>query len=138
MPVRFRPLVPYTGPIAQWLEQWTHNPLVLGSSPSGPTIIIIINMTTLYLGSIISEEQLKYLDDDKLFSDFTNKYYLYRLDVKYYERQDLDVIINDSHGSKIPINIKDLPDFVTAFSSIVEANALCSFTAYKLINKKDC
>ena len=25
------------GPIAQWLEQRTHNPLVLGSSPSGPT-----------------------------------------------------------------------------------------------------
>ena len=27
----------YLGPIAQWLEQRTHNPLVLGSSPSGPT-----------------------------------------------------------------------------------------------------
>lgn len=26
-----------TGPIAQWSEQGTHNPLVLGSSPSGPT-----------------------------------------------------------------------------------------------------
>src|SRR5262249_52403485 len=25
------------GPIAQWLEQGTHNPLVLGSSPGGPT-----------------------------------------------------------------------------------------------------
>ncbi len=29
----------YSGPIAQWLEQRTHNPLVLGSSPSGPTIL---------------------------------------------------------------------------------------------------
>ena len=25
------------GPIAQWLEQGTHNPLVPGSSPGGPT-----------------------------------------------------------------------------------------------------
>ena len=25
------------GPVAQWLEQRTHNPLVLGSSPSRPT-----------------------------------------------------------------------------------------------------
>ena len=28
------------GPIAQWLEQRTHNPLVPGSSPGGPTIQI--------------------------------------------------------------------------------------------------
>ena len=27
------------GPVAQRLEQGTHNPLVLGSNPSGPTII---------------------------------------------------------------------------------------------------
>src|SRR6185312_16452872 len=27
------------GPIAQWLEQGTHNPLVPGSSPGGPTIL---------------------------------------------------------------------------------------------------
>ena len=26
------------GPVAQRLEQRTHNPLVLGSNPSGPTI----------------------------------------------------------------------------------------------------
>ena len=25
------------GPVAQWLEQRTHNPLVPGSSPGGPT-----------------------------------------------------------------------------------------------------
>jgi hypothetical protein len=25
-------------PVAQWLEQRTHNPLVLGSNPSGRTI----------------------------------------------------------------------------------------------------
>ena len=25
------------GPVAQWLEQGTHNPLVVGSSPTGPT-----------------------------------------------------------------------------------------------------
>ena len=25
------------GPVAQWLEQRTHNPLVLGSNPSRPT-----------------------------------------------------------------------------------------------------
>ena len=27
------------GPVAQWLEQGTHNPLVVGSSPTGPTIV---------------------------------------------------------------------------------------------------
>ena len=31
-------LVIYGGPVAQWLEQSTHNALVLGSSPSRPTI----------------------------------------------------------------------------------------------------
>ena len=25
------------GPLAQWLEQGTHNPLVVGSNPTGPT-----------------------------------------------------------------------------------------------------
>ena len=34
-------LVP-CGPVAQWLEQRTHNPLVGGSSPSGPTIFAVI------------------------------------------------------------------------------------------------
>ena len=29
------------GPIAQWLEQGTHNPLVTGSSPVGPTTLVI-------------------------------------------------------------------------------------------------
>ena len=28
------------GPIAQWLEQRTHNPLVPGSSPGGPTKLL--------------------------------------------------------------------------------------------------
>ena len=28
--------VSYRGPVAQWLEQGTHNPLVGGSNPSGP------------------------------------------------------------------------------------------------------
>ena len=27
------------GPVAQWLEQGTHNPLVVGSSPTGPTFV---------------------------------------------------------------------------------------------------
>lgn len=25
------------GLVVQWLEQWTHNPLVAGSNPAGPT-----------------------------------------------------------------------------------------------------
>ena len=29
------------GPVAQWLEQSTHNALVLGSSPSRPTNLLI-------------------------------------------------------------------------------------------------
>ena len=40
--IRIAPYVsrtnPYKyGPVAQWLEQWTHNPLVVGSNPTGPT-----------------------------------------------------------------------------------------------------
>ena len=30
-----------TAPVAQWLEQRTHNPLVLGSSPSGGTMSLV-------------------------------------------------------------------------------------------------
>ena len=32
------PSVSPCGPVAQWLEQRTHNPSVVGSSPTGPTI----------------------------------------------------------------------------------------------------
>ena len=32
------------GPVAQWLEQGTHNPLVVGSSPTGPTIVLGFNI----------------------------------------------------------------------------------------------
>jgi hypothetical protein len=35
-----RQLPAVEGPIAQWLEQRTHNPLVPGSSPGGPTKVI--------------------------------------------------------------------------------------------------
>ena len=41
VPVQVRPSVPslnFIGPLAQRLEQGTHNPLVLGSNPRGPTI----------------------------------------------------------------------------------------------------
>ena len=31
------PLSAPIGPVAQRLEQWTHNPLVAGSNPAGPT-----------------------------------------------------------------------------------------------------
>ena len=42
---RKRPVSQYLstcGPVAQRLEQGTHNPLVLGSNPSGPTIKWIV------------------------------------------------------------------------------------------------
>ena len=29
------PPLPYSAPVAQWLEQGTHNPLVAGSNPAG-------------------------------------------------------------------------------------------------------
>ena len=35
------------GPLAQWLEQGTHNPLVLGSSPRWPTYTRLKNDKTL-------------------------------------------------------------------------------------------
>ena len=31
--------MPRCGPVAQWLERGTHNPLVAGSIPAGPTLI---------------------------------------------------------------------------------------------------
>ncbi len=30
-----------SGPLAQLVEQWTFNPLVVGSSPTGPTVSLI-------------------------------------------------------------------------------------------------
>ena len=38
--IRIIIIISYLGPVAQWLEQGTHNPLVVGSNPTGPTIII--------------------------------------------------------------------------------------------------
>lgn len=34
------------GPVAQRLEQWTHNPLVQGSNPCGPTKIRAVQINT--------------------------------------------------------------------------------------------
>ncbi len=53
------------GGIAQWLEQRTHNPLVLGSSPSTPTIFVYFlrkrlaskKITTPIIGSGIAAYQ---------------------------------------------------------------------------------
>ena len=33
------------GPVAQRLEQGTHNPLVVGSNPTGPTILKSLSLT---------------------------------------------------------------------------------------------
>ncbi len=30
-------IIQNSGPVAQRLEQWTHNPLVVGSNPTGPS-----------------------------------------------------------------------------------------------------
>ena len=44
---------PYEGPIAQWLEQRTHNPLVRGSNPCGPThvspIVLVFTIAIINL-----------------------------------------------------------------------------------------
>ena len=34
------------GPVAQRLEQGTHNPLVVGSNPTGPTILKFLSSVT--------------------------------------------------------------------------------------------
>ncbi len=41
----------FKGPIAQRLEQWTHNPLVPGSNPGGPTNYLIVIKTTAKLAA---------------------------------------------------------------------------------------
>ncbi len=40
-------LLAVAGPVAQRLEQGTHNPLVGGSNPSGPTTFITSGLTPL-------------------------------------------------------------------------------------------
>ena len=37
----------YVGSVAQGSEQWTHNPLVVGSSPTTPTTVLIIKTPKL-------------------------------------------------------------------------------------------
>ncbi len=32
------------GPVAQRLEQWTHNPLVVGSNPTGPSTLALLQL----------------------------------------------------------------------------------------------
>ena len=32
----------FSGPVAQWSEQGTHNPSVEGSIPSGPTVFVVV------------------------------------------------------------------------------------------------
>ena len=41
-----------SGPVAQWLEQGTHNPLVAGSNPAGPTILLLPCLGCLQLYSM--------------------------------------------------------------------------------------
>ena len=36
------------GPVAQRLEQGTHNPLVVGSNPTGPTILKVIKFDKIF------------------------------------------------------------------------------------------
>ena len=38
---RARAVIRKNGPIAQWLEQAAHNRLVPGSSPGGPTFLVV-------------------------------------------------------------------------------------------------
>ncbi len=40
------------GPVAQRLEQGTHNPLVGGSNPSGPTIPFPLQIESSHLGYV--------------------------------------------------------------------------------------
>src|ERR1700739_4620489 len=49
-------LLAVEGPVAQWLEQGTHNPLVGGSNPSGPTRVAKIkwSKTIFVRASIMS------------------------------------------------------------------------------------
>ncbi len=43
-----------SGLVAQWLEQRTHNPLVLGSSPSGPTKFHFAALSQMVRGGIFN------------------------------------------------------------------------------------
>ncbi len=47
------------GPVAQRLEQGTHNPLVLGSNPSGPTIKWIFFIHFIIFSTLGMESSLK-------------------------------------------------------------------------------
>ena len=45
------------GPVAQWLEQGTHNPLVVGSSPTGPTIVLNSN-SYFFSANMVKKSQI--------------------------------------------------------------------------------
>ena len=52
VPVRVRPPVPYYWDLSScWLEQWTHNPLVLSSTLRGPTNFRLLS-GTFYIPNI--------------------------------------------------------------------------------------
>ena len=40
------------GPVAQRLEQWTHNPLVVGSNPTGPSLILSVVRVRRFTGIV--------------------------------------------------------------------------------------
>jgi hypothetical protein len=46
------------GPVAQWLELTAHNRLVGGSSPSGPTIVVIYQLLSAYLFLGLAKSQV--------------------------------------------------------------------------------
>lgn len=50
-----------SGPVAQRLEQWTHNPLVQGSNPCGPTIVFPSGFDPLKIKEHLGREQIAVL-----------------------------------------------------------------------------
>ena len=48
-----RPLLTQQGGIVQWLEQWNHNPYVVGSTPA-PVCILALERLVQTLQSVVS------------------------------------------------------------------------------------
>lgn len=60
--------------------------------------------------------------------------YLYNIKTNFYEKYDCDVIVRDSLGNQMPINIFDLQEFVDIFQNIIISNEASSSIIKSLIN----
>ena len=68
--------ISHSGPVAQRLEQWTHNPLVRGSNPRGPIILCRPKIP-------FSDERLKMKRETVARKDKTGSFIIFLRNISY-------------------------------------------------------